>query len=416
MQFCRVLFLKEVVSVNSRRWILSLLLLFLISPWLVPQGSSRREPQLVPDYWPTDGWRLSPPELQGMSSSILQELYAYIRSQDLPLDSYLVVRHGYIVYEDYPRAGYGLDDYHILHSVTKSFTSALIGIAIDLGYIPSIDSTVLSFFPNRTIANLDDRKQRMTVEHLLNMMAGIDWDEWAYPYTDARNDLVQMIYSSDCIQFMLDRPMAAEPGTTWVYNTGASHLLAGILRETTGLVPLQFAFDHLFEPLGISSVFWTRDQTGLNYGGSELRLRPRDMAKFGLLYLNDGEWDGTQIIPASWVEQSKQSVGIPWSDTGYGYQWWKQLSVGTFEARGLHSQWIIIHPEYDLVIVQTASDFEGEVNVFNLVLNYVFRAITEFTPINYPGLILGVIITVVIAVPVIIVAVFSLRKRAILST
>ncbi len=394
------------------RWVFLLLVpITLTSVWIIPYTEGLDQRQLTPDYWPTDEWRISPPELQGMSSSVLQELHAFIQSRNLPLDSYVVVRHGYIVYEDYPGV-YGIDDYHILHSVTKSFTSALIGIAIEEGYIPNVDTPVVSLFPDRTIANLDGRKQRMTVEHLLNMRAGLEWDEWTYPYSDGRNDLVQMIYSPNCIQFMLDRPMAAEPGTTWVYNTGASHLLAGIIRETSGQVPQEFAFDHLFGPLGISRVFWTRDRNGLNFGGSELHLRPRDMAKFGLLYINDGEWDGTQIIPADWVAQSQQSAAMPGSNTGYGYQWWKQLSVGTFEARGLHNQWIIIHPEYDLVVVQTASDFNGEINVFELV-NYVIRAIEEYTPLTSNPLVLGFVISLVIVVPVVIVGVYFIRKRRI---
>lgn len=384
-----------------------------MSVWVLPSAGGLEQGQRTPDYWPTDEWRVSAPELQGMSSAVLHELHAYIRSQNLPLDSYLVVRHGYIVYEDYPSESFGVDDYHVLHSVTKSFTSALIGIAIELGYIPSVDTPVVSFFPNRTIANLDDRKQRMTVEHLLNMMAGLDWDEWTYPYTDARNDLVQMISSNDCIQFMLDRVMVAEPGTTWVYNTGASHLLAGIIRETTGQLPLAFALAHLFGPLGISHVFWSVDRTGLNYGGSALHLRPRDMAKFGLLYLNDGEWDGTQVVPTAWVDASQQSEASPWTGTGYGYQWWKQFLMNTFEARGLNSQWIIVHPEYDLVVVQTASDYEGEINVFGLVQDYVLRAIEEFTPINSNPLVLGAVISIIIGVPALLVGIYFIRKRRI---
>ncbi len=393
----------------NHRWWIFLLPILLASIWMIPDTSGMNQQSLTPDYWPTDEWRVSPPELQGMSSAVLQELHAFTQSQNLPLDSYMIVRHGYIVYEDYP-GSYDSDDYHILHSVTKSFTSALIGIAIAEGLIPSVETTVIDLFSDWTIANLDGRKERMTVENLLNMRAGIEWDEWTYPYTDGRNDLVQMIYSTNCIQFMLDRPMAAEPGTTWVYNTGASHLLAGIIRETSGLVPQDFAFEHLFGPLGISNVFWTRDRNGLNFGGSELHLRPRDMAKFGLLYLNDGQWDGAQIIPANWVDESQQSATMPWSGTGYGYQWWKQLYAGTFEARGLHSQWIIVHPEYDLVIVQTASDFEGDINVFQLV-DYVLRAVEEFTPLNPASLGLGLVITGAVLVPVLIVGVYFLRKR-----
>ncbi|MFX1319212.1 MAG: serine hydrolase domain-containing protein [Promethearchaeota archaeon] len=395
---------------NRYWWFLFLLCLALTPVWGIPNTIHMNQQQLTPDYWPTAEWRVSSPELQGMNSAILQQLHTHIHTNELPLDSYLVIRHGYIVYEDYP-GSYEVHNSHILHSVTKSFTSALIGIAIDQGYISSVDTPVVSFFTDRTIANLDARKERMTVENLLNMRAGLEWDEWTYPYTDSRNDLVQMIYSSNCIQFMLDRPMATEPGTSWVYNTGASHLLAGIIRETTGQFPIDFASDNLFEPLGISTVRWTRDRNGLNFGGSELYLRPRDMAKFGLLYLNDGEWDGTQIISSNWVHQSQHSPAHPWAGTGYGYQWWKLLSAGTFEARGLYSQWIIVHPEYDLVIVQTASDFEGEIDVFGLVQDFVFRAIEEYTPLASNPIALGLLLSLIIIVPVVTVGAYFIRKR-----
>jgi CubicO group peptidase (beta-lactamase class C family) len=140
------------------------------------------------------------------------------------------------------------------------------------------------------------------------------------------------------------------------------------------------------------------------------------MAKFGLLYLNDGEWDGTQIISLDWVDESQRSPAHPWAGTGYGYQWWKQLSVGTFEARGLHNQWIIIHPEYDLVIVQTASDSEGEINVFGLVQDFVFRAIEEYTPLASSSLALGLVFSLIVVVPSVIVGLYFIRKRRHAST
>jgi len=244
------------------------------------------------------------------------------------------------------------------------------------------------------------------------MMAGMEWDEWTYPYTDSRNDLIQMIYSGDCVQFMLDRNMASGPGTVWLYNTGASHLLAGIIRQTTGQTPLQYARDVLFTPLGITNVAWTSDPQGLNYGGSELFLRPRDMAKFGFLYLHNGSWDGQQIVPEAWVTQSRESATFPWSGTGYGYQWWKNLNLGTFEARGLHNQWIIVDPENDLVIVFTASDFNSQIPIFYLVSEYVLSAIGEFP------LVVGVFpwemtltLSFIIGVPTAVTVVFLIRKR-----
>jgi len=388
----------------------------LISTDIIPPNNKIGVEASGPQYWPTNGWQTSQPEIQGMSSTKLQELYTYIRNQNLPLDSVIVVRNGYIVYEDYPNSGtYGQNSLHILHSVTKSFTSALTGIAIQEGYIESVHDTVLSYFPNRTIANLDAWKQNMTVEHLLNMMAGMEWDEWTYPYSDMRNDLIQMIYSGDCVQFMLDRNMAAAPGTVWLYNTGASHLLAGIIHQTTGQTPLQYGHEVLFAPLGISNVDWTSDSQGLNFGGSELSLRPRDMAKFGFLYLHNGSWDGQQIIPEAWVTQSRESAAFPSSGTGYGYQWWKILGFGTFEARGLHNQWIIVDTENDLVIVFTASDFNGQIPIFYLVSEYILSAIGEFPLVVdvFPWE-MTLTLSLIIGVPIAVTAVFLIRKRKIL--
>lgn len=365
----------------------------------------------LPDYWSTNGWQTSKPESQGMSSTKLRGLHKYIQDQNLPLDSVIIVRNGYIVYEDYPSQFYGENGTHILHSVTKSFTSALIGIAIKEGYIDNVYETVLSFFPNHTIANLNAWKQAMTIEHLLNMMTGIEWDEWTYPYTDMRNDLIQMIYSGDCVQFMLDRPMATEPGTVWVYNTGASHLLAAIIKQTTGQTPLQYASDVLFKPLGITKVYWPSDPQGLNYGGSELQLRPRDMAKFGFLYLHNGAWDGKQIIPVWWVDKSRESAVSPWYGTGYGYQWWKDLDLGTYEARGLHNQWIIIDRENNLVIIFTATDINGQINIFSLVSDYILSAIGEFPDDDVITWEMTLSLVLIIGAPIAVIVIYLVRKR-----
>jgi len=366
----------------------------------------------VPNYWPTNGWQTSIPENQGMNSTKLQELYVYTRDQNLPLDSVIVVRNGYIVYEDYPNPDvYGENDIHILYSVTKSFTSALIGIAIQEGYIEDVLDTVVSYFPNITIANLDAWKQAMTVEHLLNMMAGMEWDEWTYSYSDPRNDYTQMIYSGDCVQFVLDRPMAVAPGKLWRYNTGASHLLGAIIRQTTGKTPLQYAHEVLFTPLGITNVAWTPDPQGLNYAGHGLHLKPRDMAKFGFLYLHNGTWDGQQIVPEAWVTQSREPLIHLWDGTGYGYRWWKNLNLGTFEARGLNNQLIIVHPNNDLVIVFTASDINDHISIFNLVSDYILSAVGEFPVVGVPPWMIILILILIIGVPTTIIAIDIVRRR-----
>jgi len=226
-----------------------------------------------------------------------------------------------------------------------------------------------------------------------------------------------MILSGDCVQFMLDRNMSAAPGTVWIYNTGASHLLAAIIRQTTGLKPLQYGHEVLFAPLGITNVVWSSDAQGLNFGGHGSYLRPRDMAKFGFLYLHNGTWDGQQIVPEAWVTQSRESAAIPWSGTGYGYQWWKNLNLGTFEARGLHNQRIIVDPENDLVIVFTASDFNNEIPIFYLVSEYILSAIGEFPLPNGSdnGIlpwVMPLTLSLIIGVPTAVIVIFFVRKRS----
>jgi CubicO group peptidase (beta-lactamase class C family) len=364
-----------------------------------------------PTYWPTDDWVVTTPEQQGMSSTILNGLSAVIATYDLPVESILVVRHGYLVFEIYPGED-TVDTLQLLHSVSKSFTSALIGIAIEQGYIPSVETPVVSLFPTRTIANLDARKEAMTVEDLLNMLGGLEWDEWSYPYEDPRNDVLAMILSTDPTQFVLDKPMAADPGTTWVYNTGATHLLGAIIRETTGQTPLAFGNDHLFSPLGITDVFWFNDRTGLSLGGSGLNLRPRDMAKFGFLFLHDGEWDGNQIIPRAWVTQSRVVAATPWQGTGYGYQWWKNLALDTYEARGRYNQWIIVSQEHDLVMIMTADDTTGVIDPLGLARDYVFGAITNQYLVPPGPLVVGLALGLIVGVPVAVVGgVYWWRRR-----
>jgi len=336
------------------------------------------------DYWPTTGWLESTPAEQGMNSRKLDQMKNFIveYNYDKDLDSVLVIRNGYIVLEMYPSyLDYGFTTIpkynenmtHILHSVTKSFTSALIGIAIQQGLIEGVNQKVVDFFPSRTIENLDSRKQNMTLKHLLTMTTGFEWDEWSYPYTDSRNMLIQMINSGDAVQFMLNRPMLSNPGEEWIYCTGASHLLSAILTQVSGYRALQFAREFLFGPLGIARAFWPPDSQGINYGGSELRITPRAMAKFGFLYLNNGTWDGQQIVPADWVINST----IPhFNLASYGYQWWLNPSAGLYHANGVYGQEIFIVPNQNLVVVFTG-DFKNGNPEYQLLFNYILPAVTD---------------------------------------
>jgi CubicO group peptidase (beta-lactamase class C family) len=243
---------------------------------------------------------------------------------------------------------------HILYSCTKSVTSALIGIAIEEGYIGGVDDKILDYFDEDDIQINDSRKQNITIANLLTMSAGFEWNE-SISYYDPANSFRQLITSDNWVQFVLDRPMVSNPGLIFNYNSGISHLLSAIIQKTTGKTTLEFANEHLFGPLGITNIFWDTDPQGINFGGSELYLTPRDMAKFGYLYLNNGSWDGIQIISHQWVNASISHQIIVSEYNDYGYQWWMPKNGSQYLAVGWSAQRIYVMPDYNIVLVFTAN-------------------------------------------------------------
>jgi CubicO group peptidase (beta-lactamase class C family) len=309
-----------------------------------------------PAYWPTTDWITASPASQEVNSQRLQDMTNLIQTGSLRfgIDSLLIIRNGYLIYEAYPSQIYDEDDTHHLFSVTKSFVSTLIGIAIDKGYIEGTDSFLLDFFPNRTINNLDSRKQAIRLEHLLTMTAGFEWED--------NVDYYVMSSSGDRVQYVLDRPMTDSPGSRWNYNSGGSHLLSAILDQVTPNGTLAFAEKFLFEPLGISDYNWNLDLYGIPNGATLLYLKPRDMAKLGFLYLMEGKWEDQQIVSREWINQAiKPSISFsPYMEpyTGYGYQWWGLFWGRAYAARGSYEQNIIIIPDIDMIVITTGnSDF-----------------------------------------------------------
>jgi CubicO group peptidase (beta-lactamase class C family) len=303
-------------------------------------------------YYPTQAWRISTPEQQGIDSAALLKLFDEIQQKQLNIHSILIARHGVIVAEGYwyPfQPGYK----HVLYSCTKSVNSALVGIAIKQGKIDGVSRRVLDFFPERTVANKDARKQAMTLEHLLTMSSGMEWYETGVPMSSPNNSNRQMIQSKDWVQFVLDRPMKEEPGTRFNYNSGGSHLISAILQKTTGMNELAFAQEHLFKPLGISDVSWAADPNGIYRGEDGLELTSRDMAKIGYLFLKNGMWDGQPIVSADWVKQSSRKHIDTLDEKDYGYQWWVQ-PFGVYNAAGRGSQYIFVLNDLDMVIVFTS--------------------------------------------------------------
>jgi CubicO group peptidase (beta-lactamase class C family) len=310
-------------------------------------------PTLPPrDYWPTNGWRESAPEDQGLDSARLAAAQAYLAKHVPHIDSLLVVRGGYLVYEHDAADAAAL---HNVKSVTKSVTSALVGIAIQAGDLENIDERLGSLLPEAFATIRDRDKRDITVRDLLTMRSGLEWAEYGA-------SAVQMTASPDWVRFVLERPLIHAPGTLFNYSTGDTQLLSAILHKLTGLSLLDYADLYLFGPLGITQRRWPADPQGISIGGAELALTPRDMAKFGYLVLNGGTWDGDQIVPAAWVRESGQyhTLFEPESPEdcetlGYGYLWWLRPQ-GRHESRiavGYGGQFVYVIPDQDMVVVMT---------------------------------------------------------------
>jgi len=308
-------------------------------------------PVLAQD-WPPQGWKTSTPEEQGLDSAKLAEGLQTMREWNLPIHSLLIVRGGAVVLDAYfyPYDGKSVHD---LASVSKSLMTTLIGIAVDQGKL-KLDDPMLSFFPDRTIANRDARKEKITVRNLVSMSSGL-----ACTQTNNEETQRQMMASPDWVQFSLERRMVAEPGTQFYYCNPSIHLLSPILQKATGMSALEFAKKYLFEPLGIKEAYWDTDPQGYNRGWGDAHLYPHDMAKLGYLWLNKGQWEGKQIVSRDWVEASVK----PFMKTGgaddYGYGWWIPTNrPGAFSANGRGGQHIVVAPDLSLMIITTGGGFD----------------------------------------------------------
>ena len=313
-------------------------------------------------------WKTTSPESEGMDSTRLLEMFDYISANTKKLDSIIIIRNGHIVVESYFFPNTKATK-NWLQSCTKSFTSALIGIAIDRGYIKSSHDSVLNYFPEKTFANTDSLKKQITIEHLLTMNSGIRW-----PQTGPNNISDQMGRTDDWVQFILDQPMAIKPGTGFNYSNGDVHLLSAILQKATNQTALEFAREYLFKPLDITDVEWAEDPKGITIGCAAMKLKPRDLAKFGCLYLNNGLWNGKQIIPAKWIAESFEKHTTTYQNTPntyYGYLWWVKDDLRVYEAYGSGGVRIGVFPDLNIVTVTTANIPEDWRNL-SMILRHLY--------------------------------------------
>jgi CubicO group peptidase (beta-lactamase class C family) len=319
-----------------------------------------------------DGWQISTPEEQGLDSETLAELFPAIAAPGTNLHSLIVIRNGAIVLEAY-FPPHDADRIHVVFSVTKSFIATLVGIAMDRGYFASLDQPIVDFLPGATFANPDPRKAQVTLEHVLTMTSGLGWEETDPTFTALYN-------SQDWIEYVLGLPLEAAPGSRFHYCSGCSHILSAALQETTGANTLDFAQENLFGPLGIKDPYWETDRNGIPIGGWGLFLTPRDMAKLGSLYLNQGRWNGEQIVPAAWVAAAVQKQVETGEALDYGYQWWVYPDYGAYAALGLGGQTVFVVPEQQLIVVTTA-DIAGHGPIFDLIEDFILPAVKSSGPL-----------------------------------
>jgi CubicO group peptidase (beta-lactamase class C family) len=312
----------------------------------------------------TGSWRTATPESQGMDAQRLAALLETVQQERLNLHSLLIIRNGYLVSESYFGA-YGPTTPHETYSCTKSVIATLIGIAIDQGQIAGVEEPLAALLPERSFAA--PQLAQMPLEHVLTMRTGLEWQ-------DTDPTFGAMYRSRDWVGFVLDRPVAQPPGTTFNYCSGCSHILSAVLQQNTGMNPRAYAEQYLFGPLGISNFSWESDPDGLPIGGWGLSLTPRDMAKLGYLYLQQGQWEGKQLVSSAWVAEATRKHTPSDGPLGYGYQWWTYPTGGAYAALGRYGQTIFVAPQQNLVVVTTAQ-LPNHDRIFELIETYVLPAV-----------------------------------------
>ena len=329
-----------------------LAVLAIVAVLALQRGGQRQNAPPPPDYWPTAGWKTSTPEEQGFDSAKLAEGLLAIRDSGLPVHSVLAVINGRLVLDAYfyPYDG---STVHNMRSCTKSVTTTLAAIAADQGKL-SLDQSMDSFFPDAAVTYPDPRRDAITVRDITMMANGLE----SMGFAEDEGTLMQMVASEDWLRFALDRPMATDPGTTFVYDSPGSHILSGILQQSTGMTELEYARQVLFGPLGITDVIWPADPQGYTHGWGDMHLQPRDAAKIGLLWLQGGMWDGRQIVSRDWVEATSRTQITTGQDDTYSYGWWYSEESNSTMAQGRGGQDIRVEPAFNAVVVMTGAGID----------------------------------------------------------
>ncbi|MFC2086330.1 serine hydrolase domain-containing protein [Bacteroidota bacterium] len=364
------------------------------------------------DHWPynppvqiDDGINIGTLEEVNIDTEMIAKAVGRIQQGKYKeVHSMLIYKDGMLVFEEYfeghkyqwdaPKhhgelVTWNRDMRHHIMSSTKSVTSALIGIAIDKGFIESVHQTIFDYLPEHTHLSKDG-KENITIEHLLTMTSGLEWEEWSAPYSSTANPCIGIWFQEkDPITYILEKSLVDEPGTNFNYSSGNMVILGEIIRNATNMTIDDFSEEYLFESLEIDSFNWAvKYNNGVD--ANNLRITPRSMVKFGATFLNNGNWNGNQIVPDQWVEKSavefpgNHGINIPGEPSGrmgYSYSWWiKEYSysgkrINMYAAGGWGGQHIMVLPEVNLVVVFTGGNYLSIRPPFEILERFILPAI-----------------------------------------
>lgn len=350
-----------------------------------------------------EGWIVGNADELGVNSRDLSEMMDYINeTSGHNIHSILIFKDSTLVFEAYfdgylysnnpPGSNgdfitYTRETDHYLASVSKSITSVLFGIAVKEGMVENIHDRVVDVMPEYDSILTND-KSAITLEHLLTMTAGLSWDESSSSYEDPSNDVTALFMSEDPIEYILSLPLLDQPGEEFLYNSGATNVLGAYIQKVAGMSLLDFGNQYLFDPLEIDGGLWERLPGGNFFASGGIYLRPRELAKIGYLFLNNGYWEDQQIITKDWIEASVTEHVQTYGRTlhmahAYGYQWWMQdytvsrTNYHSFMAAGWGDQYLIVFPEQDLMVVFNGGNFQssGSISYFELIEAYIIPSI-----------------------------------------
>jgi len=346
-----------------------------------------------------DGWSTASLSSVGMNTERLLTLINKINNNSyIEVHSIVIIKDDKLVFEEYfpghdflyngqnfhgTYIDFDRNTRHNTHSATKSFTSALAGIAIDKGFIQGVDDKIFDYFLDYSEL-LDEQKEKITVEHLLTMSSGFEWNEWDVSISQSEHDIVRMNSSLDPVYYVLSKPVVTEPGNSFYYNGGTVDLLGQLVQRASSMNVKSFSRAYLFNPLGITNYNWqTLYPSGITCCHGDIYITPRDMAKFGYLFLKKGMWNGTRIISEEWVNNSFRNHITPpvnWA-YGYGYLWWlRRFYAGgriynSFNAEGWGGQQIIIIPDENIVVVFTGANYVTNPPNDEIMSSYILLAL-----------------------------------------